>query len=480
MNRITQGILLLGASLLSIACGKKNEFAPPPPMPVDVQKPIVRIQQTYGEYTGTIEGMQVVEIRARVEGILQEVSPEFIPGKVVEKGTLLFKIDDLPYRAAVRNAKAELAKAESSLSIANVTLERRKRAGQGVSQLDVEIAAADVQAAKAAVQAAQAALTTAEEDLSFCEIHAPITGRISELIVDQFNLVGPGAESLLCTIVEDDKMRIYFEANERRALKYLRRRQALEAEQTRPPAVTITLADGQPYKHEAQIDIADNRIDSETGTLRVRAIAPNPEGTLADGLFVKVNVPKDLNPKEAVLVPAVAIQKDLGGDYVLKVNSENTVVRVNVEVGDSVERLKIITDGLKGDEHIIVKGLQRVREGAKVNPTLVEQNQATNKSTQLPSITLSASYEDLDVTQLEEKVTMPLENALKEYESFDSVNSTASNGKLIVTIFFKRGTNLEEVSNKLRARFEEIKGKLPEKVKDANVLMKTHPVEASN
>lgn len=378
MNRITQGICILGASLLSLSCDKKNEFAPPPPMPVDVQKPIVRTQQTFSEYSGSIEGMQVVEIRARVEGILQEVSEAFTPGKVVEKGTLLFKIDDLPYRAAVRNAKADLAKAESSLSIANVTLERRKRAGAGVSQLDVEIAAADVQAAKAAVQSAKAALTTAEEDLSFCEIHAPITGRISELAVDQYNLVSPGSNALLCTIVEDNQMRIYFEANERRALKYLRKRQDLEANHIAPPEVSITLADGEPYEHPAQIDIADNRVDSETGTLRVRAVVPNPDGTLADGLFVKVRVPRELTPKEAILVPTVAIQKDLAGDYVFKVDTDNKVVRVNVSTGDSVDRLKIITEGLKGDEHIIVKGLQRVREGAPVKPNMISPSQTSN------------------------------------------------------------------------------------------------------
>ncbi|MGJ8673093.1 efflux RND transporter periplasmic adaptor subunit [Rubritalea sp.] len=389
MNLLRSLSLTACTALLSISCGKKNEFSPPPPAKVEVQLPIVRNQQTFSEYSGRIEAMQRVEIHARVQGILKEVTSDFEPGKVIPKGTLLFKIDDVPYQAAVRNAKAELAKAESSLSLAKITLERRKRAGQGVSQLEVEIAEADVQAAAAAVQSAQAAVTTAEEDLSYCEIHAPITGRISELYVDQFNLVGPGADSILCTIVNDDTMRVYFEADERRALKYLRRRQEIESQHMQPPVVSLTLADGKPYSHPAQVDIADNTIDSDTGTLRVRAVAPNPEGILADGLFVEVKVPRQVTPTEAVLVPTIAIQKDLGGDFVLTIDDQNVVIRKNITLGDAVGRLKIITEGLKGDEKIIVNGMQRAREGSPVTPTLVKNENEVDPSVELKSTPVS-------------------------------------------------------------------------------------------
>jgi multidrug efflux system membrane fusion protein len=476
MKLLSSLSLTLCAALLSISCGKKNEFAPPPPPQVEVQKPIVRNQQTYSEYTGRIEGMQRVEIHARVQGILKEVSPEFVPGKIIKEGTLLFKIDDIPYQAAVRNAKAELAKAESSLSIAKVTLERRKRAGQGVSQLDVEIAAADVQAAEAAVQSAQAALTTAEEDLSYCEIHAPLTGRISELDVDQFNLVGPGADSLLCTMVQDDKMRVYFEANERRALKYLRRRQQIEAAHEQPPAVTLTLADGEPYGHPAQVDIADNRIDSDTGTLRVRAIAPNPEGVLADGLFVKVKVPRQPTPTEAILVPTVSIQKDLAGDFIMVVDAKNMVVRKNVKVGDSVGRLKIIEEGLKGDEKVIVKGLQRAREGAQVTPTLAKnENSVDEKSTKFPTISISAKFTGNDPKVVEEKVSNPIADALDDYPNVDSVNTEIQNGRILITFFLKPGTDLDKATHDLKTKLESVRKNLTSDFSDLGFELKSTP-----
>ncbi|MFC5050994.1 efflux RND transporter periplasmic adaptor subunit [Rubritalea spongiae] len=467
------------AALLSISCGKKNEFAPPPPAEVEVQKPIVRKQQTYSEYSGRVEGMQRIEIHARVQGILKEVTSDFKPGEIIKKDTLLFKIDDIPFQAAVRNAKAELAKAKSSLSIAKVTLERRKRAGQGVSQLDVDIAEADVQAAEAAVQSAQAALTTAQEDLSFCEIHAPITGRISELAVDQHNLVGPSTNSLLCTIVQDDKMRIYFEANERRALQYLRRRQEFENKHVQPPSVTLTLADGKSYDHPAQIDIADNKIDSDTGTLRVRAVAPNPEGILADGLFVKVKVPKQMDPTQAILIPTVAIQKDLAGDFVLTVDSNNKVVRKNVTVGDPVGQLKIINEGLKGDEKVITSGIQRAREGATVTAkTVKNENDIDEKSTKLPSITISSKFTGDDPALIEEKVTKPIQEALKEDSVVDSVSTQVRNGKLLVTFFLKPGTDLDQATTDLRTRLDKVKQNLPEEFSDLGFELKSTPASS--
>lgn len=377
--------LILLSTLVFTACGEKNTFAPPPPMPVGVMSPIVRDQQTYSEYSGRLEGLQVVEVRAQASGILKEVSEEFEPGKRVEAGTFLFKIDDAPYIAARDAAQASLDKANAAQTIAETTLTARKRAGQGVSQIQVDSAQADVDAAIANVAAANADLKSANVNLDYCTISAPISGRISELYVDQHNLVGTGEPTLLCTIVQDDSMHVYFEADERRSLEFLRRRKGYEDADRTPPTATLTMADGTAYDLPAQLELTDNRLDADTGTLRVRAVVPNPDGKLADGLFVRIKVPHPEGPVKSILVPTTAIQQDLDGSYVLIVSEGNKVVRKKVEPGDQFEKLRIITKGLTGEEKIIVQGLQRIREGSVVDPREAPPGGAKPKTSSAPA-----------------------------------------------------------------------------------------------
>lgn len=361
--------LLLLATLFLAACGEKNTFAPPPPMPVGVMKPIVRDQQSYSEYSGRIEALQIVEIRAQASGTLQTISEEFQPGKEVAAGTLLFNIDDAPYIAARDAAQAALDKATTSQTIAETTLKARKNAGQGVSQIEKDSAQADVDASKANVAAAKADLASTKVKLGYCTISAPIAGRISELFVDQHNLVGTSEPTLLCTIVQDKLMHVYFEADERRSLEFLRRRKRYEDTNRTPPTATLTMADGTAYEHPAQIELADNRLDADTGTLRVRAVVPNPDGKLADGLFVRIKVPHPDGPVKSILIPATAIQQDLGGSYVLVVGDGNKVVRKNITLeAERIDNLRMVSEGLTGEEKVIVQGLQRIREGSPVAP----------------------------------------------------------------------------------------------------------------
>lgn len=359
-------LILLTCITTLVSCGEKNAFAPPPPTPVGVSSPISRDQATVMEFPGHIEAQQVVEVRARAKGILKNVSEGFKAGRRVEKGTLLFEIDDVPYLAAKDTASADLAKAEAAAKIAKVTLDRRRKAGEAVSEIEVEAAIADLEAAKAQVMSAKAALRNANENLSYCKIYAPITGRISELFVDQYNLVGNGDATLLCTIVNDDLMYVYFDANERIALEYLRKRKDIGNKRLEAPVARLALADGSFHSEQATLDFADNRMDAETGTLRLRGVAANPNGKLADGLFVRVLITRKSKP--SILVPNVAIQRDLAGQYVLTVNNENVVVRKNIELGDRIDALRIVDSGLTGDESIITVGLQRVREGQTVKP----------------------------------------------------------------------------------------------------------------
>lgn len=363
--------VLVAAIPFIASCGKKNEFAPPPPTAVGVQTPIIRDQVIHFNFPGHLEARQTVELRARVRGILKTVSPDFKAGGRITKGTTVFKIDDTPYRAAYQAAEANLAKAKADLSIAEITLQRRETAAEAISKIQIDAAKADVDAAKALVLSAQASLIEAKDTLSWCTIAAPISGRISELEVDQFNLVGNNEATLLSTIVQDDTLRVYFDINERMAIKFLGTRKDIRNKKRPSVVAQLTLADGTLYKHEAVIDYADNKVDSDTGTVRVRAIVDNPDGQLADGLFVKVRVPSPDLSKDSILVPSIAIQQDLGGHYVLTVTPENKVQRKNINLGYRIDRLQLVKEGLTGKEKIIVQGLQRVREGAMVSPKLV-------------------------------------------------------------------------------------------------------------
>lgn len=364
-------------------CSEKNTFAEPPPTPVGVQSAIIRDQMTYHEFPGHLQALQTVELRARVKGILKTVKPAFQPGLKITKGTALFEINDTPYLAAFQAAESNLAKAKADLAIAEITLKRRLDAGEAISEIQKDTARADVAAAAALVKSAEASVLDAKETLSWCKISAPITGRISELQVDQFNLVGNNEATLLCTIVEDDKLRVYFDIDERMAISFLRTRKAVESKQRPPYMITLTLADGTAYDHPAEIDYADNRLDAQTGTIRVRALVPNPNQDLADGLYVKVKVPSPNPSKDSILIPAIAIQQDLGGHYTLVVGKDNKVLRKNINLGDRVGRLRIIKSGLSGKEKIIVSGIQRVREGMTVAPTEapMEQPEAAGDTT---------------------------------------------------------------------------------------------------
>ena len=333
--------------------------------------PIVRDQQVYTSYPGRIEAVQVVDIRARVKGILETVGEGFHPGKRVEEGTPLFSIEKVFYEAALDGAKADLAQAEAALKIAQITLDRRNQAKEAIAEIQIRAAEADVAAAEALVSMAKASIKKAEANFGYCEINAPISGRISELFVDAHNLVGNNEATLLGTIVDDSTMRVYFEVDERRSLEFLRRRKGYEDINRTPPKATLSLADGTSYDQEAQLELADNRLDADTGTLLVRATVPNPEGKLADGLFVRVKVPRPEINEGAILVPSTAIQQDLGGYFVLTVGEDNKVLRKNIILADRIERLRIVESGLTGIEKIIVSGLQRVREGMPVAPSEV-------------------------------------------------------------------------------------------------------------
>ncbi len=377
--------------VLIAACGKKPEAPAPQPLPVTVAAPVKRDVTVHRDFPSTLAGAQEIEIRARVQGTLSlhPDAPEFA-GQKVEKGTPLFEIEPDTYQQATLEAKAMLARAEAARVLAGQRFERISNAREGsVSALDRDIAKAEFDEARAAESEAKARVEKAKINESYTIITAPVTGRMSRLLVDPGNLVGTGGSTLLATIIDDSTMLAYFEVPERAAIKYFEKRDNGEAQQVYEKPIRLKLADGSIYPTPGRIDYIENQVDTATRTAKVRAVFPNPEGALSSGLYGLVGyptgpIPGDPTATEALLVPSVAVLRDLGGNYVWIVDDQNIVRRRVVETGDSVEKPvtdpnaprsleTVILKGLDGSERVIVSGLQRAREGAPVTPVPAEQ-----------------------------------------------------------------------------------------------------------
>ncbi len=391
--------LLFAASLWS--CSEKNAFVAPPPPEVDVQTPIVRTTTVYREFPGRTEAFARAEIRARVQGFLQAAEDGpflFSPGQYVEKGTHLFTIEPDQYDAALKTAEADLAKANADLGIATTALEMRRNAKPGaVSQIDIETALAEEKRAQALLAIAEAAVTDAERNLAYTEVKTDMAGRVSRSLVDPGNLVGASEPTLLTTVVQDDPIYVNFEVSEREVLPFLKDRPNEEApvvsdSEKKEHRPKLVFSNGEPYTGgDGMFDFVDTTVNPDTGTMKIRAIFENDQRMLADGLFVRVRVPEEL--PQAVLIPRLAIQRDLGGSYVLLVGPGNKVERrvviptsFNVApTGSQAEAptYRIIEPfnaeagtGLKADDRVIVSNLQKARAGIVVKPTL--QQEQTN------------------------------------------------------------------------------------------------------
>ena len=367
-------VLLASFTFLALAsCNKgKNEFAAPPPPEVNVQKPLVQTTTVFLEFPGRSSASERVEIRARVSGFLQ--SRDFQPGQVVKKDQLLFTIEPEQFSARVAAAEGNLAQANAQLAIAKTNYDKRKAAfdkSKAVSQIDVLSAEADMKAAEAQIEIAQASLDDAKRDESYTKILSPADGRVSKDLVDIGNLVGASDPTLLTTVVRDDPLYVDFEISERAILPYLSERPSQEspglAEKTKALPIRLTLSDGETYPQTGSINFIDNAVNPDSGTLKTRAEFENKEGALAAGLFVRIGLPQEI--ENAVMIPTIAIQRDIGGSYVLVAGGDNKAQRRTVKplpfiIGD----LRIIGEGIGPDDRIIVSNFQRVRDGIDVAP----------------------------------------------------------------------------------------------------------------
>jgi len=342
----------------------------------------------FREFVGQTRGKQDVDVRARVQGYLQSIN--FEQGSEVKAGDLLFTLDKRPYEAELAQARAAEAQLRSQYQQAASDAKRytelketgviaRQQAEQSVSQASAAAAALDAQ--RAVVKARQV-------DLTFTDVRAPISGRISLTPYSVGDLVGTGAgtEKPLATISDLTRVRVRFSISEADYLRYVNASlQGTQNPQTvREQNLQLTLADGSIYPHLGAIVTADNAIDPATGTLTVEAEFANPEGILRTGQYAKVRVTPGVL-KGAIVVPARAVQEQQGITSVAVVGPDNRVQMRTVQVGERSADNWAITSGLEAGERVIVEGLTRVSAGAVVNPEEVKLAQAPADSASPPS-----------------------------------------------------------------------------------------------
>ncbi|MER2267702.1 efflux RND transporter periplasmic adaptor subunit [Methylobacterium oxalidis] len=374
MRRFSKLLLAagLGASLLSagLAAPARAQAPGGPPPTVTVAKPVVREIVERDSYTGRFDPVEIVEVRARVTGYLDKIA--FQDGANVKKGDLLFVIDRRPYKAALDQATATLTSAKARLNFTQTDLERAQtlsRSGNISEQVTDQRRQAS-QTAQADVDNAEAALRQAQLNYDFTEVRSPISGRISRRLVTEGNIVITD-QTLLTTIVSLDPIYFGFTVDERSFLKYQGSLGIGMGASQRGQGVPILIAltgEDKPTR-KGTLDFVDNRVDNQTGTVLLRATVENPDNFIKPGLFGIVSLPAT-KPFRGIMLPDEAVSANQDKRIVYVIADDGTASAQEVKLGPKVDGYRVIRDGLKGDETIVINGLTRVRPGAKVTPEM--------------------------------------------------------------------------------------------------------------
>jgi membrane fusion protein, multidrug efflux system len=354
------------AALAGCHAGNAGPQQAPPPAPqVSAATVDVRPIHEWQEFTGRLQAVESVEVRPRVSGYVESV--HFDEGSRVEAGDVLFRIDARPFQAAVDRLVAEHERAEAQLALAVSNRERAARLFEknAISQEEFDSLTTAKAIAAAELASVAAALEAARLDLEFTTVEAPIDGRVSNALVTAGNLVD--SATLLTTLVSDDPIYAYFYADEHSYLQFMEGQDAASAQSAE---VHVGLINEEGYPHEGRLDFLDNRVDPESGTIRGRAVLDNAGGQFTPGLFVRLKL---VSPEmqTVALVDDRAIGTDLDQKYVLVLDEQDVAQYRAVETGPLVDDLRVVTRGLEAGERVIVNGLQRVRPGVTVAPTLV-------------------------------------------------------------------------------------------------------------
>jgi RND family efflux transporter MFP subunit len=374
--------LILGSCLGLAGCSSAPEGAPGKgPPTVTVSYPLEREVTDYQDYTGRTAAVDSVQVQARVTGYLEKIY--FTEGAEVTEDTVLYEIDPRPYKAAYDAAKAQVAQNMAALQLARQDNRRFKALAKekegAVTQVDLDKYQSQEDQAVANLDQARANRATAKLNLDWTKISAPVVGRIGRLLVTRGNLIVAN-QTTLATVVRQDPMWVYFDMDEPTWLQIgelARQGKFGPASPEHPPKIPfhLQLANEKGFPHEATLDFVNNQLDQATATILTRAVFPNPKPAngprvFTPNNFVRVRVPTS-PPYQALLVNAEAVGTDQDLRYLYVVDEDNKVVRHNVKLGSLQDGLQVVTDGLKPAERVIVQGIQRVQQGATVNPTLV-------------------------------------------------------------------------------------------------------------
>jgi membrane fusion protein, multidrug efflux system len=366
--------------LLPLLAATAAEAQPGPggggPPAVGVMRAERRPVTESAEFTGRIEAVNRVDIRARVTGFLQERA--FQEGQEVRAGSVLFRLERAPFEAALEQARANVASAQAQLENARVALQRARelrQTGAG-TQVALDNAQAQERTANAQLLGAQAAVRIEEINLAYTEIVSPIDGKIGRATLTPGNVVSPTLAEPLATVVSQDPMRVAFTVSTRAAGELRSRYEGRGG--AAAVLVRVRLPSGTIYPQPGRIDFVDTQIDRNTDSILIRAVVPNPRRSevpvgqpgdreLIDGQFVTVSV-EGTEPVQAIVLPRASVLQDQGGTYLLAVDAEGRAQRRPVRLGRSIGADVVVENGLQGGETVIVDGLQRVRPGQPVNP----------------------------------------------------------------------------------------------------------------
>lgn len=380
-RRLLAGAMLALSVAVMTACNSQaNDAAQAPPPEVGVAPVLVQNVSQWDEFSGRIEPVESVELRPRVSGYIESVN--FREGQEVRKGDVLFTIDSRSYRAELARAQAQLARARSQAAQGRSEAERARTLSelQAISTESYEQRRSAAAVAQAEVQAAQAAVDAARLNLEWTKVRAPIDGRAGRALVTAGNLVGAGdAASVLTTLVSLDKMYVYFDADEASFLRYAEMARSGErpSERDGQLPVQVALSGESGFPHAGTVDFLDNRVDSSTGTIRMRARLDNRERLFTPGLYARVRV-LGSGEFKAALVDDKAVLTDQDRKYVYVVDKQGKAQRRDVTLGRAVNGLRIVEKGLAAGDRVIVDGVQKVfMPGMPVQAKPVQMQAAT-------------------------------------------------------------------------------------------------------
>jgi len=346
---------------------------------VTVAEVIHRPLRDWQEFSGRLQAVNTVEIRPRVSGYVDRVA--FEDGVRVKKGQLLFQIDPRPFQSEVERLVAERSRSLSDLELAKANRARAERlvSAHAISRESYEQLTAAQASAQGALGSIDASLQEARLNRDFTEVRAPIDGHVSRAVITAGNLVT--SASLLTTLVSDDPVYVYFDADEQTYLRYAKA-QRDHGRSDGASAVYIGLVDEAGYPHQAKLNFIDNQVDAATGTIRARAALANPEGRYTPGLFARVRLVGG-EDQDAVLIEDRAVGTDLSKKFVLTLSADNRIEYRLVELGPEIDGLRVVTRGLAPNDVIVVNGLQHVRPGQAVAPVRVDMNSTSDGLTQV-------------------------------------------------------------------------------------------------